>query len=145
MGVSMRFNLFLTGLATVVFAGAAGAEGVSINPGMWEMTSTMTMTMMPQPRNNTVKECIENDELSPESFNMDEENPCTISDIAVEGDTARWSISCSTRGGPVMEGQWEFTSSGDTISGNGSMSTEFNGQAMGFEMVWEWERIGDCE
>jgi hypothetical protein len=63
----MRFNVFPTGLATVMFAGTAIAEGVSINPGMWEMTSTMTM------------------------------------------------------------------------------STEFNGQAMGFEMVWVGKRTGDCE
>jgi hypothetical protein len=141
----MRFNVFLTCLATVMIAGTASAEGVSIDPGMWEMTSTMTMTMMPQPRSTTVNECIEEDELSPESFNLDKENPCTISDVAVEETTARWSISCSTGGGPMMEGQWEFTSSGDTIDGNGSMSTEINGQTMGFEMVWTGERIGDCE
>ena len=141
----MRFNVFLTCLATVMIAGTASADGVSIDPGMWKMTSTMTMTMMPQPRSTTVNECIEEDELSPESFNLDKENPCTISDVAVEGTTARWSISCSTGGGPVMEGQWAFTSSGDTISGNGSMSTEINGQTMGFEMAWTGERTGDCE
>jgi hypothetical protein len=65
--------------------------------------------------------------------------------MAVEETTARWSISCSTGDGQVMEGQWEFTSSGDTISGNGSMSTEINGQTMGFEMAWTGERTGDCE
>ena len=141
----MRFNIFLTGLATVMIAGTASAEGVPIDPGMWKMTTTMTITMMPQPHSTTVNECIEEDELSPESFNLDKENPCNISDVAVEGTTARWSISCSTGDGPMMEGQWEFTSSGDTISGNGSMSTEINGQTMGFEMVWTGERTGDCE
>ena len=141
----MRFNIFLTGLASLMLTGTASAEGVSIDPGMWEMTSTMTMTMMPEPRSTTVKECIEDDEISPESFNMDEESPCTISEMSVEGNTARWSISCPTGGGPVMEGQWEFTSSGNTISGNGSMSTDFNGQTMGFNMTWEGKRVGDCE
>ncbi|MDH3901719.1 MAG: DUF3617 domain-containing protein [Xanthomonadales bacterium] len=141
----MRIKIFLTCLATVMFAGTASAEGVSIDPGMWEMTSTVTMSMMPEPRSTTVKECIKDDELSPESFNMDKENPCTISDVAVEENTARWAISCSTGGGPVMEGQWEFTSSGEKISGNGSMSTEFNGKTMGFDMVWVGKRVGDCE
>ena len=141
----MRFNIFLTGLACLMLTGTASAEGVSIDPGMWEMTSTMTMTMMPEPRSTTVNECIEDDEISPESFNMGEENPCTISEMSVEGNTASWSISCPTGGGPVMEGQWEFTSSGDTISGNGSMSTELNGQTMGFNMTWEGKRVGDCE
>lgn len=145
MGVSMRFNIFLTGLATVMIAGTASAEGVPIDPGMWEMTTTMTMTMIPQPHTTTVNECIEDDELSPESFNLDKESPCKISDVVVDGNTARWSISCATEGGPMMEGQWEFTSSGDTISGNGTMSTEMNGQTMGFEMVWTGARTGDCE
>ena len=140
----MRFNVFLTGLATVMFAGTAIAEGVSINPGMWEMTSTMTMTMMPEPRSTTVKECIEDDELNPESFNMDKDNPCNITDVTIDGNTARWLISCATGGGPVMEGQWEFTSDGDSISGNGSMDTEFSGQKMGFNMTWEGKRVGDC-
>ena len=141
----MRFNIFLTGLASLMVTGTASAEGVSIDPGMWEMTSTMTMTMMPEPRSTTVKECIEDDELNPESFNMDKDNPCNITDVTIDGNTARWSISCSTGGGPVMEGQWEFTSNGDSISGNGSMDTEFSGQKMGFNMTWVGKRVGDCE
>ena len=141
----MRFHVILTGLATVILASTASADGVSINPGMWEMTSTMTMTMMPQPRSTTVKECIEDSELSPESFNMEEDNPCNITEMTVEDNTARWSINCPTEGGPVMEGQWEFTSNGDSISGNGTMSAEFSGQTMGFVMTWEGERIGNCE
>lgn len=141
----MRSNVFLTGLAIVFLSGSAGAAGVSIDPGMWEMTSTMTMTMMPEPRTNMVKECIKDDELSPESFNMDEDNPCNITDVTIEGNTASWSISCSMGSGPVMDGQWEFTSNGDSISGSGSMDTEFSGQKMGFNMTWEGKRIGDCE
>ena len=141
----MRFNIILTGLATLFLASSASAAGVSIDPGMWEMTSTMTMTMMPKPRSQTVKECIEDDEISPESFNMDKENPCNITDVNIEGSTARWSISCSTADGPMMEGQWEFTSHGDSISGKGSMTTEFSGQTMGFDMTWVGNRVGACE
>ena len=141
----MRFHVILTGLATVILASTASADGVSINPGMWEMTSTMTMSMMPQPRSTTVKECIKDSELSPESFNMEEDNPCNITEMSVDDNTARWSINCPTEGGPVMEGHWEFTSKGDSISGNGTMSAEFSGQTMGFVMSWEGERIGNCE
>ena len=141
----MRFHVILTGLATVILASTASADGVSINPGMWEMTSTMTMSMMPQPRSTTVKECIKDSELSPESFNMEEDNPCNITEMSVDDNTARWSINCPTEGGPVMEGHWEFTSKGDSISGNGTMSAEFSGQTMGFVMTWEGERIGNCE
>ena len=141
----MRFHIILTGLATVFLASIASADGVSINPGLWEMTSTMTMSMMPQPQTTTVTECIENDELSPEDFNMEEDNPCNITDVTVDGNTARWSINCPTEGGPVMEGNWEITSKGDSINGNGSMSAEFAGQPMSFNMTWEGKRVGSCE
>ena len=141
----MRFHVLLAALATTFLAGTVCADGVSIDPGMWEMTSTMTMTMMPEPRSNTVRECIENDKLSPEDFNMDKESPCDITDMNVEGNTARWSISCAPAGGPVMEGRWEFTSDGDSISGKGSMSAEISDQQMGFDMTWVGKRVGDCE
>lgn len=140
----MRIQIILTGLATVLFAGTTIAEGVSINPGMWEMTSTMTMSMMPQPQTNTVNECINEDEISPENFNMDEDNPCNITEVVINGNTARWSISCPMQGGQLMEGQWEFTSNGDSITGSGNMSTEFSGQTMAFDMTWKGKRVGPC-
>ena len=141
----MRINTILAGLAAVLLTGTVYAGGVAIDPGMWEMTSTMTMTMMPTPQTTTVKECIEKGELNPGNFNMDKENPCGITDIAIDGNTASWSINCPTPSGPVMEGQWEMTSGGDTISGAGTMEAEFSGKKMGFNMTWEGKRVGDCE
>ncbi len=141
----MRNHIYLAGLAAVFISSTGIAAGVSIQPGMWEMTSTMTMTMLPQPQINTTKECIEEDEISPDSFNMEKDSTCKISDVSVEGNTARWSINCPTDGGPVMEGQWEFTSKGDSITGSGKMSTEYSGQKMGFDMTWVGKRIGNCE
>ena len=100
---------------------------------------------MPQPQTTTVKECIKEPELNPEDFNMDEDNPCNISEVAIDGDTASWSINCPTEDGPVMEGRWEFTSGGDTISGSGSMTADYAGQAMSIDMSWTGKRIGDCK
>lgn len=141
----MRIHTTLIGLTVLLLAGTANAAGVAIDPGQWEMTTTMTMSMMPEPQTNTATECIEEDVLDPETFNMDENNPCTISDVAIDGNTARWSINCPTEGDAVMEGQWEVTSHGDTLTGKGTMSTEMSGQKMGFDMAWKGKRIGDCE
>lgn len=141
----MKSRVILSGLTAMFFAVAVNADGVSIDPGEWEMTTTLTMSMMPQPQTTTIKECIEENELNPEDFNMDEENPCAISNVDINGGTARWSISCPTDNGTAMEGTWEFTSEGDTLSGNGSMSANFGGQDMSFEMTWEGMRIGDCK
>lgn len=140
----MKLRTLISGLAAMVLSVTAIAEGVTINPGQWEMTATMTMTMMPQPQVTTTRECVKESELNPEDFNMDEDNPCDISDRNIDGDTASWSINCPTEGG-VMKGKWEFTSSGDSISGSGTMSMDMAGQTMGFEMSWTGKRIGECE
>ncbi len=141
----MNLRIALTCLSTLLFAATANAEGVPINPGQWEMTSTMKMTMMPQPQTTTITECVEETELSPDSFNMDEENPCDITDVKIDGDSASWSISCPFQGGSVMKGQWEFTSNGSSVKGSGSMAADFNGQKMAFDMTWEGKRIGACK
>ena len=140
----MYSKIIVIGLPGFLTAGLAFAEGVSINPGQWEMTMTMEMSMMPQPQVHSSTECMKESEISPEDFNMDQNTPCDITDVAIDGNTARWSISCPAQGGMVMEGQWEFTSSGDSIVGNGSMSAETAGMNMDFKMDWEGKRIGDC-
>ena len=141
----MKLLVILSSLTALFFAITSNAGGVSIEPGQWEMTTTMTMSMMPQPQVTTVKECMKESELDPEDFNMDEDNPCKISDLLIDGNTARWSISCPTEDGPAMEGSWEFTSKGDSITGSGSMTANFAGQAMSFDMSWEGKRVGDCK
>ena len=141
----MRSLIMLSGLITLFLVNSASAAGVSIDPGQWEMTTTMTMSMMPQPQTTTVLECIEEDVLDPESFNMDEDNPCEITEVTTDGNTARWLINCPTEGGPVMEGHWEVTSNGDSLTGKGEMTTGITGQIMGFSMSWEGKRIGKCE
>jgi hypothetical protein len=141
----MRTLITLTSLTIIFLVGTASAAGISIEPGQWEMTSTMTMTMMPQPRTTTILDCIEEGVLNPETFNMDEDNPCDITDVTTDGNTARWLINCPTEGGPVMEGHWEVTSNGNSLTGKGEMTTEMAGQKMGFSMSWEGKRIGECE
>ena len=140
----MNKRIALSLLVTMLFTNVAIAEGVSIDPGLWEMTTTMTMSMMPQPQTSVETECIEEDEINPEDFNMDEENPCDITDVSINGDTGRWSINCPTEMGMAMKGQWEFTSNGDSITGSGSMTANIAGQEMGFNMTWTGTRVGDC-
>jgi len=141
----MRIHNLLTGLAAVLISSTSNAAGVAIQPGLWEMTSTMTMTMLNQPQTNTVRQCIEEDELGPDSFNMEQDSPCQASDINIEGNKASWSVNCSTGDGMNMVGQWEFTSQGDSINGSGTMTSESSGQQFGFDMTWSGKRIGACE
>ncbi len=115
-----------------------------MTPGKWEMTMTMEMSMLPEPQTRTSTDCIEETEISPENFNMDEDSPCEFGDVEIDGNTIRWNIHCPSPAG-AMTGSWEFTSTGEAVTGKGSMSTEMGGQTMEFTMNWKGQRIGDCD
>jgi len=131
-------------LAALLSPGAVLAKGVEVEPGLWEMTMTMTMPMMPAPQVRTTTECVEETELDPKNFQMDEDSPCTIGDVQVDGNTASWTLQCPSDMGS-MTGRWSFTSSGDSMQGEGGMTMDVGGQKMAITMSWEGRRLGDCE
>jgi hypothetical protein len=140
----MKLRIALIGML-ICCTSVSFAEGVAVEPGKWEMTMTMEMSMLPAPQTRTSTECIEQDELSPEDFNMDEDSPCNISDMVIDGNTVSWAINCPGPTGGEMTGSWSFTSHGDSITGEGSMTAEMAGQSMEFKMNWGGKRVGDCE
>ena len=121
------------------------AEGIPIEPGLWEMTSTMNIPMLPQPRVSTEMECIEESELSPEA--MTEENmdtSCTFDTRVVDGNTMKWSMDCDSEGG-ASHGDWEVTSHGDSLTGEGTITVDMQGRDMVMTMKWDGKRVGDCD
>lgn len=139
----MLKTFWILGLLAVS-AQQALANSIPVEPGLWEMTSTMTMPMMPQPRVTTVTECMEKSELSTDEFHDQGMDPeCTFESAQVEGNTMTWSFDCPMEGG-TSHGEWEATSSGDTVTGKGMITASFQGQTMEMNMSWEGKRIGDC-
>ncbi len=134
---------FILSLLCGPWGALAASDGVSIEPGMWSMTTVMEMPMLPEPQVRTHSSCIEESELNPEMFQIDERAGCSINDVEVSGNAATWSIECP---GPVSttRGQWTFTANGDRMSGKGSMNVDMGEQAMEFTVRWEGERTGDC-
>ena len=141
----MRSHLMLAVISSLLYVGNSLADGIPIEPGQWEMTTTMKMSMMPQPQITMDVECLEEDVFNPETFSKDEESACGIINVTTDGNTARWEIDCPVENGTKMTGSWEMTSHGDTLNGNGTMTTEVAGQKVGFDMTWEGKRMGDCE
>ena len=130
--------LFLT-------APAAWADGIPVEPGLWEMSSTMNMPMMPQPRVTTTTECMKESEISMDDMGGEDMDPnCQFEMAQVDGNTMKWSVDCPVEGG-TSHGEWEATSTGDSVTGDGLVTISFQGQAMEMTMSWEGKRIGDCQ
>jgi hypothetical protein len=141
MQIMKKIALILAALLTVPFT--AMADGVTIEPGQWEMTMSMQMPMFPVPQEQAYTECVKETELDPEDFQMEGDQACEFSDVEMQGDSISWSMECPNEMGSTR-GQWSFTSTGDSMHGNGSMTTEMGGQSMEFTMTWSGKRIGDC-
>ena len=141
----MKGKYRYTVLLFCLFSISAIAEGITIEPGRWEMTSTMNMPMLPQPRVNTDVECIHESELSPEAMTEDSmDSGCSFDTMMVDGNTMKWSMDCTLEEG-ASHGEWEVTSHGDTLSGDGTVTVDVQGQAMVMTMAWEGKRIVACD
>ena len=55
-----------------------------------------------------------------------------------------WTIDCPVEGGGTMHAEWQATSGGDTVEGEGKMTMEVMGQKMDMTMSWTGERVGEC-
>jgi len=134
----------LIGLMIALASTNAMADGIAIEPGNWEMTTTMNAPMLTQPKVNTVTECIEESEITPEAMTDEMDSGCTFDARVIEGDTMKWSVDCQAAGGSTR-GEWEATSHGDTLTGSGTITVDIQGQSMEMQMSWEGKRLGDCE
>jgi hypothetical protein len=137
-----------TSIVLVVLLGAAPAvraDGIPVEPGKWEMKSTMNMPMLPQPRVTTTTECMEESELAMDDLGVEDMDPnCKFDMAQVDGNTMKWSADCPVEGG-TSHGEWQAVSGGDTITGEGFITVSFQGQTMEMTMNWEGKRIGDCD
>ncbi|MDH3786933.1 MAG: DUF3617 domain-containing protein [Xanthomonadales bacterium] len=120
------------------------AEGIPVEPGLWKMTSTVTMPMLPQPRVTTMTECMTKSEISMDEVGGGDMDPnCSFEMSQVDGNTMKWTVDCPVEGG-TSHGEWQATSGGDTVTGEGLLTVSFQGQSMDMTMSWQGERIGEC-
>jgi len=121
------------------------ADGIPVEPGQWEITTTMTMPMLPAPQTMTVEECFKDDIMDMDDMATDDLDPECVYDLGqVDGATMKWNIDCPVEGGGTMHAEWVATSGGDTVEGEGNMSISVAGQSMEMNMTWTGKRIGEC-
>ena len=89
----MRFRPVIFFSLLLSIAPAIQADGIPVEPGLWEMTTTVNMPMMPQPRVTTVTECMTDSELDMDDVGSDgSETDCTFEMSQVDGSTMKWTV-----------------------------------------------------
>ncbi len=122
---------------------AMADDSVSIEPGLWEVSTTMTSSMFPQPRVQTQQECIKDSQISPQDLTPSDGGECSMTETNVSGNTLSWSMTCNTPGG-AMNGQGSFESKGNSGSGDMKMNMTVEGQSFSMDMIWKGRRVGSC-
>lgn len=125
-------------------AASQAALAVKVEPGQWEMNYEIQVPMMEQPQTRTVSECVTKDRLTADDLTQDGENPCTFENIEDSDERISWSMTCPSPSGATT-GQWEFVSTGDTMTGEGSMAMDMPGMKMEMAMSMSGRRVGDCQ
>jgi|TARA_B110000238_G_C16120633_1_gene436961 ABC-type glycerol-3-phosphate transport system substrate-binding protein len=73
-------TLTIASLLTLSTAHQAMAEdSVSIEPRLWEVSTTMTTPMSPEPRVETQQECIKDSKISPQDLAPSDNGECLMS------------------------------------------------------------------
>lgn len=135
----------LSALLVLAASPASQADGVAVEPGLWEMTTTMTMPMLPEPRTVTSTDCVEDAELDVDEMSGEGLDPdCTLDVSQPDDRTLRWNMDCPVEGGGTSLAEWQVTSNGDSVAGTGSIRMTVMGQEMTMDAVFNGRRIGDC-
>lgn len=131
------------GAVMMLTAVPAGADLVSIRPGLWETTTTMESSFMPAMPARRTTECVRESDYDLDRM-LSGQGDCRISDRSLAGNTLKWQMSCNTGGGATASGEGEMTSHGDRIEGHMTMMMELQGKRMDTKTSWTGRRLGDC-
>ena len=139
----MHKSLFLLVTFSFTLSMAHAGDSISIEPGMWEVTTTMKSPMSNQPQVQTTQECMEDSEIGADILTPNDDDNCSTSDVSANGGTLTWSMQCSMQGNE-MTGGGSFTSNGDSGHGSMHMDMQVEGQSFKMELSWKGKRIGSC-
>ena len=138
-------HLFIATLLVIFFlcSISVAAEGVKIEPGEWEMTSTTSSATLDQDHVQTTSRCIKFSELTANDLTP-KRGECSISENSVTGNTLNWKVACKMQVG-TMNGVGSFSSKGTAGSGNMDLDMHVQNDKFKVQVTWEARRLGDCK
>ncbi len=125
---------------------AAMAETPNITPGLWEFTSTTSVTgEIPIPdQTDTHQECIAQGDLEDPDFQfLEVEEGCELLEHNVSADGIDYRMICREEGGEAnIDGRMDFL--GERVEGDVNVTVQSSMGEMEMNTVVEGARIGDC-
>lgn len=123
-------------------ASAAASEGVQVEPGLWEFTSSLSDPLGGGAVPQTHRTCVREGNITPEVV-MKRVRECRIYQASVQGTVARWKMKCSTPAGP-MTGSGSLRSAGSAVSGSLEMTFTVGSVQIPTTSSFKGRRVGRC-
>jgi hypothetical protein len=124
----------------------AVAETPNITPGLWEFTSTTSVTgEVPIPdQTETHQECIAQGDLTDSDFQfLEVEEGCELVEHNVSAEGIDYRMVCHADEGEAhIDGRMDFL--GEHVEGNVNVTVQSSMGEMQMNTVVEGERLGDC-
>jgi len=138
----MMRSLFFTLLATA--SSAAGAQQQGMEPGEWELTTTISSPMMPQPQTATVRHCVKAEDIAEPSRWMGGKPPgsdCTLTPLERDGKGASWEMACPASG---FQGRGRARFAAGMMDSEMQMSGMQDGKKFEMQTKTRGRRLGPC-
>lgn len=144
----MRFGITLSAVLVVMLivgAGYSHAEGeLSIQPGLYKVSSKTKSNFDTQPRERTLERCISVSQIEPETVLPDKDN-CKISNLKSGSNKASFDMSCNQpNGAKAFTGHAEYNTTETTFSYKFVLKGPYQGKELVLNSEGSATRIGDC-
>jgi hypothetical protein len=137
-------RLLLTAAACSLLAVSFNASAAEMRPGLWEITTEVSMPNMPQmPKGaggmpaTKQTTCMKPTDVKEPQKAFQKDSKCRLKDNKVQGNKVSWQMECE--GG--MAGSGEMTYEADSYQGMMKMK----GPGMDFATKYSGKRVGDCK
>lgn len=135
-------NKLLATLTLGLFATLAQAQ--EMQPGLWEITTSMQMQGMQMPGQKFTHCYTAKDVAAGKQYQGDDKNKCTISNMKTGGGNVSYDMACAFEGGK-MTGSVKGTMSPTTYSFDQKMRMTPD-EGMGeMHSIIKGRRLGDCK
>ena len=137
---------FFRTLAVVVALLAAPtstlADGMQVEPGMWEFTSSIPDPMGGESGKQVYRTCVRDRTITPDRV-MARTKDCRIWNAVFMGPSVRWKMRCETPAGPMI-GSGSLRSSGSAVSGSLEMTMAVGALEIPITGAFHGRRVGTC-
>lgn len=131
----------------VSITATAWASGLKLQPGLWQLTTKMTVSGMPfamPPRTLTLKKCLTRDQIQHPWREYQKRKNCKQSGLKLTGNSASWQLACT--GENAMQGEGSMRIDSPTkYHGQMTMTGRDGGQTMKTHVEFSAHRVGACK